>query len=217
MLPNPVLPNIGGQILGAVVAAGAFAAFLSTSSGLGVSVAGGVSTDILPGKGRDFRWATVLTGAGALGLPLLLPRSDASLTVAMSFALAASTFCPMLVLGIWWRGLTWVGAVCGLVVGGGLVIIAQGVTVASSYTGHWAPSVAAQPALVTVPVAFITMIVVSKGTRRRRPEDVNQILLRLHAPDPLGFIRDRDVARFGSVEEKARLDLKHRGVGRPRA
>jgi len=217
MLPNTMLPNIGGQILGAVVAAGAFAAFLSTSSGLVVSVAGVVSTDILPGKVRDFRWATVLTGAVAIGLALLLPRSDASLTVAMSFALAASTFCPMLVLGIWWRGLTWVGAVCGLVVGGGLVIIAQGVTVASSYTGHWAPSVAAQPALVTVPVAFITMIVVSKGTRRRRPEDVNQILLRLHAPDPLGFIQDRDIARFGSVEEKVRLDVKHRGADVPRS
>ncbi|MCS7482141.1 cation acetate symporter [Umezawaea endophytica] len=216
MLPNTMLPNLGGQILGAIVAAGAFAAFLSTSSGLVVSVAGVVSTDILPGKVRDFRWATVLTGAVAIGLALLLPRGDASLTVAMSFALAASTFCPMLVLGIWWRGLTWVGAVYGLVVGGGLVIIAQGITVASSYTGHWAPSVASQPALITVPIAFITMIVVSKGTRRRRPEDVNQILLRLHAPDPLGFIQDRDVARFGSVEEKARLDLKHRGTGGPR-
>jgi Na+(H+)/acetate symporter ActP len=213
MLPNTVIPNLGGQILGAIVAAGAFAAFLSTSSGLVVSVAGVVSTDILPGKVRDFRWATVLTGAVAIGLALLLPRSDASLTVAMSFALAASTFCPMLVLGIWWRGLTWVGAICGLVVGGGLVIGAQVVNVASTYTGHWAPSVAAQPALVTVPIAFITMIAVSKGTRRRRPLDVNQILLRLHAPDPLGFIQDRDVARFGTVEEKTRLaDARHRGA-----
>ncbi|PRY45977.1 cation acetate symporter [Umezawaea tangerina] len=213
MLPNTMMPNLGGQILGAIVAAGAFAAFLSTSSGLVVSVAGVVSTDILPGKVRDFRWATVLTGAVAIGLALVLPRGDASLTVAMSFALAASTFCPMLVLGIWWRGLTWVGAVCGLVAGGGLVILSQITTVISSYTGHWAPSVASQPALVTVPVAFITMIVVSKGTSRRRPDDVSQILLRLHAPDPLGFIRDRDVARFGSVEERARLDAKHRGAG----
>ena len=48
------------------------------------------------------------------------------------------------------------------------------------------------------------MIIVSKATRRRAPPDVNQILLRLHAPDPLGFIRDRDIARFGTAEEKAR-------------
>ncbi|GAA1330636.1 cation acetate symporter [Catellatospora bangladeshensis] len=205
LLPSTMQPNVLGQVLGAIVAAGAFAAFLSTSSGLLVSVAGVVSTDILPGKVRDFRWATVLTGAVAIGLALVLPRSDASLTVAMSFALAASTFCPLLVLGIWWRGLTWVGAIAGLVVGGGLVIGSQAVTVVSSYTGWWAPSVFAQPALVTVPVAFLTMVLISKLTARRRPEDVSRILLRLHAPDPLGFMRDRDVQRFGTAEEKARL------------
>ena len=217
MLPGTMVPNLGGQILGAIVAAGAFAAFLSTSSGLVVSVAGVVSTDIMPGKVRDFRWATVFTGAAAIGLALLLPRADASLTVAMSFALAASTFCPLLVLGIWWRRLTWVGAVCGLVVGGGMVITAQVISVISSYTGRWAPAVFTQPALVTVPIAFLTMIIVSKATSRRAPPDVNQILLRLHAPDPLGFIRDRDIARFGTAEEKARMaDDKRRGAGQTR-
>ncbi|ANZ37035.1 cation acetate symporter [Lentzea guizhouensis] len=217
MLPETMVPNLGGQILGAIVAAGAFAAFLSTSSGLVVSVAGVVSTDIMPGKVRDFRWATVFTGLVAIGLALLLPRSDASLTVAMSFALAASTFCPLLVLGIWWRGLTWVGAVCGLVVGGGLVITAQVVSVISSYTGRWAPAVFTQPALITVPIAFVTMIVVSKATRRRVPADVSQILLRLHAPDPLGFIRDRDIARFGTAEEKARMAAdKRKAAGQTR-
>jgi Na+(H+)/acetate symporter ActP len=215
MLPEAMVPNLGGQILGAIIAAGAFAAFLSTSSGLVVSVAGVVSTDIMPGKVRDFRWATVFTGMVAIGLALLLPRSDASLTVAMSFALAASTFCPLLVLGIWWRGLTWVGAVCGMLVGGGTVITAYTVSVVSSYTGKWAPGVFTQPALITVPIAFLTMIVVSKATRRRRPADVNQILLRLHAPDPLGFIKDRDIVRFGTAEEKARLaDSKRPGAGR---
>ncbi|WP_444544470.1 sodium:solute symporter family transporter, partial [Saccharothrix coeruleofusca] len=202
LLPHMMVPSLGGKILGAIVAAGAFAAFLSTSSGLVVSVAGVVSTDILPGKVRDFRWATLLTGAVAIGLALLLPRGDASLTVvAMSFTLAASTFCPLLLLGIWWRGLTWVGAMAGLIVGGGLVIGSQVLTVISSYTGDWAPPITAQPALLTVPAAFATMVVISKLTARRSPEDVNQILLRLHAPDPLGFMRDRDVQRFGSGEK----------------
>ncbi|MEV0677068.1 cation acetate symporter [Actinosynnema sp. NPDC050436] len=209
LLPTTMQPNVLGQVLGAIVAAGAFAAFLSTSSGLVVSVAGVVSTDILPGKVRDFRWATVLTGAVAIGLALVLPRSDASLTVAMSFALAASTFCPLLVLGIWWRGLTWVGATAGLVVGGGLVIGSQAVVVVSSYTGGWAPSVFSMPALVTVPVSFLTMVMISRLTARRRPEDVSQILLRLHAPDPPGFMRDRDVQRFGTPpEEKAQAERR---------
>ena len=40
--------------------------------------------------------------------------------VELTFAVAASTFCPMLLLGIWWRGLTARGAIAGIVVGGGL-------------------------------------------------------------------------------------------------
>ncbi|MFD1147815.1 sodium/solute symporter [Saccharothrix hoggarensis] len=215
MLPSTMQPNLLGQVLGAIVAAGAFAAFLSTSSGLVVSVAGVVSTDIRSGRVSDFRWATVLTGAVAIGLAMLLPRSDASLTVAMSFALAASTFCPLLLLGIWWRGLTWVGAIAGLVVGGGLVISAQVVTVISSHTGRWAPSLLSQPALVTVPLAFLTMVMISKLTARRTPEDVNQVLLRLHAPDPLGFMRDRE-SRFGSSGDRPRrVDAAERGGSSP--
>ena len=37
--------------------------------------------------------------------------------VGWAFALAASTFCPLLLLGIWWAGLTARGAAAGLVVG----------------------------------------------------------------------------------------------------
>jgi Na+(H+)/acetate symporter ActP len=123
----------------------------------------------------------------------------------MSFALAASTFCPVLLLGIWWRRLTWVGAAAGMVVGGCMVIGSLVVNTVSGYTGHWAPAVFTQPALVTVPVAFLTVILVSMATARTLPADVNRIRLRMHAPDPLGFIRDRDIARFGTAEERARL------------
>ncbi len=45
---------------------------------------------------------------------------------------------------------------------------------------------------------------VSKATSRLLPEDVSRVLLRMHAPDRLGFMRDRDVARFGTDEERAR-------------
>jgi hypothetical protein len=31
------------------------------------------------------------------------------------------------------------------------------------------------------------------------------VMLRMHAPDPLGFVRDRAIARFGHAEEKIRL------------
>jgi Na+(H+)/acetate symporter ActP len=117
----------------------------------------------------------------------------------------------VLVLGIWWRKLTWVGAGAGMIVGGGLVIAAIVVDVVSRYTGDWAPGFVRQPALITVPIAFLVVVMVSKATPRRLPPDTSRTLLRMHAPDPLGFIRDRDVARFGTAEERARLaDGRHR-------
>ena len=200
-LPNAIMPGVAGQVLTAIVMAGAFAAFLSTSSGLLVSVAGVVSTDVFSrGRVSDFRWASLIVGILALAFALGMRPTDLSLSVGMSFALAASTFSPLLVLGIWWRGLTWPGAMAGMIVGGVLVIGALATNTVSRYTGGWAPWLADQPALVTVPVAFAVTVLVSLGTPTGRPVDVNAVMLRLHAPDPLGFMRDRAVARFGQVD-----------------
>ncbi|MFC0429352.1 cation acetate symporter [Kutzneria buriramensis] len=213
LLPSAMIPGVFGQVLGAIIAAGAFAAFMSTSSGLLVSLAGVVSTDVSRGRVRDFRWSTVFVVLAPLLAALLLRSSDVSLGVGMALAMAASTFCPVLMLGIWWRGLTWVGAGVGMVLGGSMVAVALIGNIVSGYTGNWAPAVLQQPALITVPVAFLTMIIVSKATSRRRPEDVNRIMLRLHAPDPLGFTRDRDVLRFG----EGQTDGRHRRLAiRPR-
>jgi Na+(H+)/acetate symporter ActP len=202
LLPGRLLPGVGGEVLGAVIVAGAFAAFLSTSSGLLVSIAGVVSTEAFPGRIRDFRGATVMAALIPLALALTLPQADISLSVGLSFALAASTFCPVLVIGIWWRKLTWVGAAAGMITGGGLVIAALVLNIVSEYTGSWAPWPIVQPALITVPIAFAVVIIGSLCTPSRIPEDVNRILLRLHAPDPLGFIKDRDVARFGTPAQQ---------------
>jgi Na+(H+)/acetate symporter ActP len=204
-LPSAMLPGVGGQLLGAVTAAGAFAAFLSSTSGLLVSVAGVVSTDLLPGRVRDFRVATGLVALFPIALAIALRPEDISLSIGLTFALAASTFSPLLVLGIWWRKLSWPGALAGMFVGGGLVLAALIVNVVSGYTGGWAPWFVNQPALITVPAAFVTTYFVSRATGYGRPDHVHDIMLRLHAPDPLGFMRDRAVARFGQAEEKTRI------------
>ncbi len=211
LLPTTVLPGPVGEILAAIIVAGAFAAFLSVSSGLIVSVAGVLSTELLPGRVRDFRVATVIAAAVPTALAIVLPSTEVSLSVGLSFALAASTFCPVLLAGVWWPKLTWVGAAAGIVVGGGLVLTALVLNIVSEFTGGWAPWLVVQPALVTVPIAFATVYVVSKATQNRRPPDVSRLLLRMHAPDPLGFMRDRDVDRFGATEEQLRItDGRHR-------
>jgi Na+(H+)/acetate symporter ActP len=187
VLPSAALgPGMTGQVLGALVAAGAFAAFLSSASGLLTAVAGVLSSDIV-GRGsvRDFRFAAIVAGLVPLGLALRVSSLDVSLVVGLAFAVAASSFCPLLVLGIWWRGLTHVGAAAGILVGGGAAGAAVALTVLGRTGNGWVGTMLSYPAAWTVPLAFTVMVVVSLATRRRIPEDVGRIMLRLHAPDAL--------------------------------
>ncbi|RZU51106.1 Na+(H+)/acetate symporter ActP [Krasilnikovia cinnamomea] len=178
-----------GRLLGALVTAGALAAFLSTSSGLLTSVAGVVYTDVLHadrgGSVRDFRLATLLSAALPLTLSVYVADLDVSRVVGLAFAVAASSFCPLLVLGIWWRRLTDVGAAAGILVGGGAAMVAVLVTVLGPPLSGWPARFVGQPAAWTVPLAFAVMVVGSLLTARRVPRDVGATMLRLHAPESL--------------------------------
>ncbi|WP_415975336.1 cation acetate symporter [Rhodococcus sp. 077-4] len=196
LLPGSVLSGIPGQLLAALVAAGAIAAFLSTSSGLLVSIAGVLSTDVLSGKVRDFRVAAILAGAVPLALSIGVVSLDLSRTVGLVFAVAASTLCPLLVLGIWWRGLTAAGAATGLLLGGGISLVAASISVVTPISdatlGGWAAAILGYPAAVSVPVAFASMIAVSLATRKTVPSDISRIFARLHLPEGLDMGKDRE-------------------------
>ena len=114
---------------------------------------------------------------------------ELSRTVGLAFAVAASTLCPLLVLGIWWRGLTAAGAAAGLAVGGlvcgGAVLVAITGGVDETVLGGWPAVMVGYPAAVSVPVAFATMIVVSRFTRAA--PDVAQVFARMHVPERLGM------------------------------
>ncbi|ADG88842.1 hypothetical protein TBS_11440 [Thermobispora bispora] len=189
-LPSRLIGGTLGELLTALVSAGAFAAFLSTSSGLTVSVAGVIAQDILGAGGvRAFRMATAL----ALIVPFALALTVRSLPVAnvvgLAFAVAASSFCPLLVLGIWWRRLTTVGAMAGLLVGGGLAATAVLATMVGGPHDGWIGVLLAEPAAWTVPVSFLVMIVVSLLTPSRIPPGVARTMVRLHAPETLDVDR----------------------------
>jgi Na+(H+)/acetate symporter ActP len=188
-LPEVAWPGLGGEILAAIVAAGAFAAFMSTASGLLVSLGGTISYDIWPrlrhGPGgsrtRRFRVAAALAMVPPMLLALVAHDIDISLLVGWAFALAASTFCPLLLLGIWWAGLTARGAAAGLVVG---TVVSSGAIFTSLLAGGG--ELLQQPAVVSVPLAFLTMWLVSRATASRAP-DPSAHMLALHAPEGLGF------------------------------
>jgi Na+(H+)/acetate symporter ActP len=178
-------------LLGGLVAAGTAAAFLSTSSGLVVSLAGVLFTDVLRGKWKDFRLAALLSAVLPVVLALSVTRLDFALTVPLVFAVAASTFCPLLVLGIWWRGLTARGAAAGVLAGGVLSTAAVLISLFVPLPANLFGLLLYRPAVVTVPVAFVTMVLVSRLTRSEVPADVDDVLLRLHAPERLGLTHDR--------------------------
>lgn len=195
LLPSAAVGGILGELFAALVAAGAIAAFLATSSGLLISVAGALSTDVLPGRVRDFRLAAAIGGALAIVISFAASDLELSRTVGFVFAIAASTLCPLLVLGIWWRGLTPAGAIAGLVVGGLSSGIATSLAIADVVDDEvgngWPSAIIGYPAAVTVPLAFVTMICVSAMTRRSRVADVSQIFARMHVPERLGLSVER--------------------------
>lgn len=180
LVPEAIAPGTVGAVLTALVAAGAFAAFLSTSSGLLLALAGGLSHDLFGGSLSKLRMG-VLVGT-ALAVVLSLPAADVDINVLVgwAFAVAASTFCPLLTLGIWWRGLTATGATAGLLVG---AASSTGAALASVILdlqpGTWS-ILLAQPALWTVPLAFITMAAASRPSSV--PDWAGEAVLRLHVP-----------------------------------
>lgn len=202
LLPGSVLAGLPGQLIAALVAAGAIAAFLSTSSGLLVSIAGVLSTDMLRGRVRDFRVAAIAAGAVPLALSLTVVSLDLSRTVGLAFAVAASTLAPLLVLGIWWRGLTARGAAAGLCVGGLLAGTATAVSVlggaSEAVAGGWLAALLGYPAAISVPAAFLTMIVVSAFTRAQPAAQVRGVFVRMHAPERLGMGSDREPGSRGA-------------------
>jgi Na+(H+)/acetate symporter ActP len=195
-LPGRIIGGTGADLLTAVLAAGAFAAFLSTSSGLVLSIAGVVGQDVL---GRRFppvtafRLAGIVGAVGTLVLTLLTTTLAVAHAVELAFAVAASTFCPMLLLGIWWRGLTARGAIAGMTVGGLLSTTAVVVALAGRSPSGPLGAVLSQPALITVPLAFATMVAVSLLTPS--PAHVAHTMVRLHTPESVAVDRGGFVPR----------------------
>jgi cation/acetate symporter len=199
-LPAAVMPGTVGELLSAILAGGAFAAFLSTASGLTMSVAGVLDQDLLRGRlsrltGEDstvvqgFRIATVLAMLVPYAAARFVEPIGLATTVGLAFAVAGSTFCPLLVLGAWWRGLSTVGAAAGLVSGGFLAAGAVVITMLGRPIDGWPGALLAQPAAWTIPIAFAVTVIVSLATPGRVPRHTSRTMVRLHTPEDLQLER----------------------------
>ncbi|WP_431473258.1 sodium:solute symporter family transporter [Ornithinimicrobium sp. W1665] len=180
----------------AALAGGAFAAFLSTSSGLAVAVTGVLNQDLVRPllarvTGGDhsevtgFRLSAVVAVLVPYGLSRFFPEVGLAAFVTLAFVVAASTFFPLLALGVWWPRLSVPGAAAGLVVGAVLATGAIGVTVLVGDRPGWSGALLAQPAAWTVPVALLTAVGVSLATPHRIPRGARRTLVRLHTPESI--------------------------------
>ncbi|MBG6055561.1 Na+(H+)/acetate symporter ActP [Salinibacterium sp. CAN_S4] len=183
LLPSRLIPGVGGQLLTALIIAGAFAAFIATASGLVVSIAGVVSQEVLGGGVRAFRISALASVVVPLLLTFVTVPNGLTSSVGLVFLVAASSLSPVLLLGVWWRGLTARGAIAGMLTGSGSVALALIVTAFGSVSDPVLEAALAQPAAWIVPLATLTTVLVSLGTRRHRSGHVDRFFLRLHAPE----------------------------------
>jgi Na+(H+)/acetate symporter ActP len=180
-LPRRLIGEPWASVLVALLVGGAVAAFLATSSGIVVAVSG-VRGYNLSGVAM-FRLSALVAVLVPLALSMLTPRASLAGTVSLVFAVAASTFGPLLLLGVWWRGLTADGAVAGLLVGGTASIGAVVVSLLPLEPPSLVAALLAQPAAWSIPLTFATMIVGSRMTGKTVPAHVNAVMARLHSPE----------------------------------
>ncbi|MAY75333.1 MAG: cation acetate symporter [Phycisphaerae bacterium] len=125
VLANPEIARLPGWVIG-LVAAGGLAAALSTAAGLLLVISTAVSHDLVkrtlaPGVSEKTElWiARGAAGIGVIGAALLgiFPPGFVAEVVALAFGLAASSFFPVILLGIFWKRMNRAGAIAGMISG----------------------------------------------------------------------------------------------------
>ncbi len=166
---------VGGNLLLGFISAVAFATILAVVAGLTLSGASAVSHDIYSSvirKGqatqeeemRVSKIATLALGVLSIILGLAFENQNVAFMVGLAFAVAASANFPVLMLSMFWKGLTTRGAVAGGLAGliGAFVLIILGPSVWVSVLHNEAPIFPyGNPAIFTIPLAFIVSWIVS--------------------------------------------------------
>jgi len=180
---------LGGDMLFGLMSAVALSTILAVVAGLTISIASATSHDLvlgLRGKGvlqehkevALFRAAAVVTSLVGTLLAILFQRENITFLIVMGQTVAASTTFPLLILAIYWRGLTGAGAIAAGVFG--LVTSVAGIILGPAFwvkvLGAAAPIIPTDyPALVTTPATFFVAWLVSTRTRPARGVHSNAV------------------------------------------
>lgn len=175
----PLLARSISEPLFAMISAIAFTTVLGTVSGLILASSGAVAHDLVTGyfrvrlndrqMVRVAKLAAVVVGAVAILLGIAFEELNVTYLVGWAFSVAASANLPSLVMLLFWRGVTRHGVIAAISVGmvSSLAwILLSGDTFQRVYglpaEGAWVPF--SQPGIVTIPLGFLTLVLVSWWT-----------------------------------------------------
>ena len=166
---------LGGDLFLGFIAAVAFATILAVVSGLTLAGASAISHDlyanvIAHGRADEAtevkvsKGATIALGIIAIFLGIAFEKQNVAYIVALTFSIAASSNFPILVLAMFWKGLTTRGALAGGYVGllGSVALVCMGPTIWTKVLSLGAsPMPIDMPTLFTLPAAVIVAWLVS--------------------------------------------------------
>jgi cation/acetate symporter len=187
----PLLAKSFSELLFAAVSAIAFTTVLGTVSGLIVAAGGCVAHDFVAGMLgmklsdhqliRVAKISSIVIGALAIMAGLAFEGMNVTYLVGWAFAIAASANLPALLMLLFYRDTTKQGVIWGVLVGtiSSVLWIAVCPEMFKSLYGldpkqAWVPF--SQPGIVTIPLSFIVIVIVSKLTARDHRTEANETL-----------------------------------------
>lgn len=177
----PLLAKSFGTFLFSMISAIAFATVLGTVSGLIVASSGAIAHDLVDRfsglnmsekqKVTVGRVAAFSVGIVAIILGIIFKGMNVSFLVGWAFAVAASANLPAIIMLLFWKKTTAKGIAASIVVG---IIVALGIILLSPdmWVRYGLPRAAAplklgQPGIISIPISFITLVVVSLFTQKK--------------------------------------------------
>ena len=202
VLASPELAQLPNWVV-ALLAAGGLAAALSTAAGLLLVISTSVSHDLLK-KGfkpnmtdkqellaARIGAAAAIIGAGYLGIN---PPGFVAQVVAFAFGLAASSFFPAIILGIFYKKMNKEGAIMGMLSGivftAAYIIYFKFINPAANTADNWLFGISPEGiGTLGMCLNFVVAIVVNKFTAEV-PEDVQDMVESIRYPKGAGAAQD---------------------------
>ena len=198
VLANPEIAKLPNWVVG-LVAAGGLAAALSTAAGLLLVISTSIAHDLLKrelvqeiSEKGELLAARIAAGvavciAGYFGIN---PPGFVGQVVAFAFGLAAASFFPAIIMGIFWKRMNNIGAISGMIVGitftAGYIIFFKFIRPELNVPAHWLFGISPEGIgtlgmllnfLVSIPVSLLTA---------PPPSEVQELVDNIRSPQDAG-------------------------------